>query len=236
MLIFDTKVARQNFESKNVPFMPGGIHENVIMKDIIVDKLASGSYYIRFVYENESGLIMQHTEFEPTKRPFATDQEFQKSVDNQLNRMANNQLIPYFGYVNGELLSEEELEKVVPSYSGTSYFGYTQWLKETIEEISKTVKLRIKVVYGKKGYTSLPNTSLYESVEPMSSNKTRLVKLKMDQFEPIIVDDEKSIDVKSNINPLSSYNDVERNNQSDLTTLLNHGNNQDSHALSDMPF
>ena len=189
-ITFSTKTARTNYSSKQVPFIPGGIHDNIFIKDIIVDKLPSGKFYIKFIYEDANGLQLQHTEFEPSRAPFHTDETFQSSVNNQLNRITNNQLYPYFGYVDGERMTEEWWEENGPQYDGTSFFGYINWIKEQIEDISKDVKVRIKAVYGKKGYVSLPDTSAYVSVEPMSSNKTLITKLKRDQFEPVVVDNE----------------------------------------------
>ena len=218
LLDFSTVQARKSFEPKNVPFMSGGIHENITIKDIVIDKLPAGNKcYIRFVYEAENGLIMQHTEFEPSgKRPFQTDEEYQKSINNQINRMINNHITPYFGWEDGNYIPdlydsripeernkmEEHLLRVNPQYSGSSYFGLVTWLKEKIEDVSKTMKLRIKVVYGDKGYTQLPKYSQYVSVEPMTATKRQITKLSIDKFEPLPVDDEKTVDPK--VDPLKS--------------------------------
>ena len=71
-----------------------------------------------------------------------------------------------------------------------------------IEDVSKTMKLRIKVVYGDKGYTQLPKYSQYISVEPMTATKRQITKLSIDKFEPLPVDDEKTVDPK--VDPLKS--------------------------------
>lgn len=205
--------------------MSGGIHENVTIKDIIIEKLPAGNkYYIRFVYENEQGLMMQHTEFEPNQRPFQNDEDYQKSIYGQLNRIINNHITPYFGWEDGKYIPdlyetnsgtieektearkqmEAHLSRVNPQYDGSSFFGFASWLKDKIEDISKTTKLRIKVIYGgTKGYTSLPSYSQYVSVEPMAAEKRQITRLSIDKFEPIPVDDEKKADPK-NTDPLSS--------------------------------
>lgn len=211
-LNFSTTQARENFESKNVPFLPGGIHENITIKDIVIDKLPAGNkYYIRFVYESSNGLMMQHTEFEPNKRPFQSDEDFQKSIYNQINRIINNQITPYYGWDDGKYIPdlydtrieeerikmEEHLKTVNPQYDGTSFFGFINWLKEQIEDVSKVKKLRIKVVYGDKGYTTLPRYSQYVSVEPMEATKRQITELSIDKFKPLPVDDEKKVDIKN---------------------------------------
>ena len=198
---FNTKSASKKAVNKDVPFLEGGIHDNLIVKEIIVDKLPTGNYYMRFVYNQlETERIVQHTEFEPGRLPQWSDEQFQDSVDNQINRIMNNHIKPYFAYnEDGTRMTEEQEDAAVPQFDGTSFLGFLKWVKETVEEVSNTVPVRVKVVYGKKGYTSLPNYSKYTSVEPMNTAKSMIVKLSIDNFEPIKVDDESNVTVKPEI-------------------------------------
>ena len=57
---------------------------------------------------------------------------------------------------------------------------------------NKNILLRVKIVYNKKGYTTLPNYCKFTFIEPMNlpeGEKSKIAELSIDQFtKPVIAD------------------------------------------------
>ena len=169
---------------KDVAFLEAGIHDNVKLDNVRIDKSINGNYFIEFKFDKD-GKTMTHTEWEPSKNsPQGTlsEQEFQIKCDNQFKRLSQILKCWY---------TKEEL-----SFNGESFKELIDWVKEKADNVDKSKLLRIKVVYNNSGYTTLPKYAKYTFIEPMSvvdAGESKIVKLGMDLFtKPVVADLEKS--------------------------------------------
>ena len=93
---------------------------------------------------------------------------------------------------------DEELD-----FNGESFEQFAQWITDMLNKVDKNKKLRAKIVYNEKGYTTLPNYAKYTFIEPMElpeGQASSITMLNIDQFtKPVVADKE----VK-NDNPFST--------------------------------
>lgn len=65
---------------------------------------------------------------------------------------------------------------------------------DMLNKVDKSKKLRVKVVYNDKGYTTLPNYAKYTFIEPMElaeGKASSIAMLNIDQFtKPVVADKE----------------------------------------------
>lgn len=173
----------QAITKKDVAYLEAGIHDNVRLDSVRVDKSINDLNFIEFKFVAEDGRYMTHTEWEPRKSDMDNDESLQKKYDNQFSRM--DQILQCF-YPNDE-------DRV---FNSESFKELINWVADMLNKADKSILLRIKVVYNDKGYTTLPKYAMYRFIEPMSvvnENKSVIVKLNIDRFEkPVIADTEKS--------------------------------------------
>lgn len=93
---------------------------------------------------------------------------------------------------------DEELD-----FNSESFEQFAQWITDMLNKVDKSKKLRAKIVYNDKGYTTLPNYAKYTFIEPMElpeGKSSSIAMLNIDQFtKPVVADKE----VK-NDNPFSA--------------------------------
>ena len=169
----------QAIQKKDIAYLAAGIHDNVVLESIRVDKSLNGNNFIEFKFIAKDGKFMTHTEWEPSKSDNMSDEDLQRKCDNQFARI------------------DQILECYYPNPEDRVFNG------ESFNNADKSILLRIKVVYNNSGYTTLPKYAKYRFIEPMTivdKNESVIVKLNIDQFEkPVIADFE-----QSNPNPLLS--------------------------------
>ena len=167
----------QAIQKKDIAYLAAGIHDNVVLESIRVDKSLNGNNFIEFKFVAKDGKFMTHT-------------DLQRKCDNQFARI--DQILECY-YPNPE-------DRV---FNGESFKEFITWVAEKLNNADKSTLLRIKVVYNNSGYTTLPKYAKYRFIEPMTivdKNESVIVKLNIDQFEkPVIADFE-----QSNPNPLLS--------------------------------
>lgn len=184
--MYSSSRAKQ-IEKKDVAFLSAGIHDDVFLTGVRYGTSVQGRNFIEFKFVKDNR-TMTHTEWEP-RRTTSTgenlpDDVFYAKVDNQWERIKEI-LICY--YKEEELQYEEE----------GGFKEYAQWVinKLSTEKV-KTTPVRIKAVYSKTGYISLPQYAKYTFIEPMSTvneGKSVIVKLGIDLFEkPVVADTESS--------------------------------------------
>lgn len=180
----------QAIQKKDIAFLTAGIHDNITLDSIRIDKSINGNYFIEMKFISEDGKYMTHTEWEPTKSPNMTDDDLQRKCDNQFKRF--DQILECY-YPNAE----------DRAFLGESFKGLIDWISEKLNAANKNTKLRLKVVYNDRGYTTLPRYCVYKFIEPMSiveAGKSVIVKLGIDNFEkPVVADTE-----TANPNPLTT--------------------------------
>lgn len=172
----------QAITKKDVAYLGAGIHDNIKLDTIRVDKSINGKNFIEFKFVAEDGRFATHTEYEPVKSGDQTDEALQVKCDNQFSRI--DQILECF-YPNPE-------DRV---FNGEGFKAFTDWVADMLNKADKTILLRVKIVYNDNGYTTLPKYAKYRFIEPMSTvnkNKSVIVKLNIDKFEkPIVADTER---------------------------------------------
>ena len=185
--MYNTKTAVVNNEEFNSNFLPVGINDNVMLKEVNVEKSPNGKDFIRVTFENEAGQTAEFTEWKNEKNMWIkTDEDLQNRDNMQFGRIL--QLINCY--------------TTAPDVELNSFADMINWVKTTLTPFIPTKKkLRLKVIYDKKGYTQVSKNGTY--VEPIDTESSQIKIFKRDLLErPIQADVEKPID------PLMTSTDV----------------------------
>ena len=180
--MYSTKTATTNNTEFNSSYMPVGINENVTLKEVNVNKTPQGRDFLEIIFENEQGQTATMTEWKNEKNMWIkTDEDLQNRDNQQFGRIL--QVIDCLG--------------LRPEFEGSSFVEMINWTKGILEQYKNidNKKLRLKVVYDKKGYTKVSSLGVF--VEPMSVAKEESqIKLwKNDLMErPVQADVEKPVD------------------------------------------
>jgi hypothetical protein len=176
-MLFTTNYKEETFHkgntTKDVAYLPAGIHENVQLTEIRVDKSPNaGAQFIEFTFTDSAGNICKSTEYEPTRRQGEDDFSFQQKVENLMRRIL--QIVRIYTSEN---------------FEAATFIDMANWVKRVIDPI-KDKPVRIKVIYEwseKKNadYTRLPRYWKYTFIESMSvpSNRTKVKILSIDKIE-----------------------------------------------------
>lgn len=167
-MIFNTSTAF-NIQKKDVKFLDAGIHEDVSLEKVRHDRSPNGNMFIEFTFAKD-GTFMTHTEYEPTKFQDQTDVEFEKKINTQVARIL--QIMEAF-------YSRDQL-----NFTADSFDTFCKWVATLMSNVDKNAKVRLKIVYGMNGYTTLPKYAVYTFIEPMSvlASNSKIKKLGIDEF------------------------------------------------------
>lgn len=177
--MYNTKTAIVNNEEFNSNYMPVGINDDVTLKSVTVEKSPQGKDFLRVTFENEAGQTAEFTEWKNEKNMWIkTDEDLQNRDNIQFGRIL--QLINSF--------------TTAPDVELNSFTDMINWVKATLDPFIPTnKKLRLKVIYDKKGYTQVSKYGTY--VEPMDVKDSQIKLFKNDLLErPVKADEEKSAD------------------------------------------
>ena len=178
--MYSTKTATTNNNEFNDSYMPVGINDNVTLKEVNVNKSPQGKDYLEFVFQNEEGKTASFTEWKNEKNTWIKTDEYLQNRDNKQF---------------GRILQIVKCFKNDPEFEGSSFVEMINWVKTTLTTIGEWDKtpLRLKVIYDKKGYTTVSKNGIY--VEPMSTEESQIKLWKNDLLErPIVADNESSTD------------------------------------------
>ena len=175
--MYSTKTATTNNNEFTNSYMPVGINENVILKEVNVSKTPNGRDFLEIIFENEQGQTATMTEWKNEKNMWIkTDEDLQNRDNQQFGR-----ILQVIDACNG---GHEDFE-------GSLFVEMINWVKEKL--IADHTPLRLKVVYDKKGFTKV--SSLGGFVEPMSVTESQIKLWKNDLLErPVIADQEPASD------------------------------------------
>lgn len=166
----------------DVKFIPVGIVENVTLKSARVDKSPNGNAYLEVVFEKDGATLTQ-TEWKPTKFDGMDDAALQKKEDTQFSRMMQILLCFY---------TDEQLV-----FNGSTFEDFSSEIVNYLNNADKSKLLRVKVVYNKNGYTTLPSYAKYTFIEPMNlpdGKTTSIAELGIDNFvKPVVADTETKV-------------------------------------------
>ena len=182
--MYNTKAATINNDEFSSSYMPVGINENIILKDITIEKSPTGRDFLRITFENEAEQTVEMTEWKNEKNMWIkTDEELQRRDNVQFGRIL--QLVNCFF----ETTPEVELNSFVDMIS---------WVKNVLSPLIPTKKkLRLKCIYDKNGYVRVSQNGIY--VEPMDTKETQIKLFKRDLLERPI-----KADVDTSADPLAS--------------------------------
>ena len=177
--MYNTKTAIVNNEEINSNYMPVGINDDVMLKSVAVEKSPQGKDFLRVTFENGAGQTAEFTEWKNEKNMWIkTDEDLQNRDNIQFGRIL--QLINSF--------------TTAPDVELNSFTDMINWVKTTLDPFIPTnKKLRLKVIYDKKGYTQVSKYGTY--VEPMDVKESQIKLFKNDLLErPVKADEEKPAD------------------------------------------
>lgn len=198
--MFSTNTATINNNAFDSNYMNPGINENVTLKEVSVETSTQGKQFLKITFENEEGKTADFTEWENTKGLYIkTDEDLQNVNNRQFGRII--QLINcYF-----EKCPEVELN---------TFVDMINWVKSTLTPLIPTKKkLRLKVIYDKKGYITVSKNGLY--VEPMDVKESQIKMFARDLVErPIQADVEKPVDPLASA--MSDTPETEKSHNDDL--------------------
>lgn len=188
-----SKERAQQIVKNDVKFIPTGIHENVTLKSARVAESPTGLKFLEIVFE-KNGATLTQTEWKPTKFEGMDDSALQKKEDTQFSRMMQILLCWY---------SDEQLV-----FNGTSFEEFSQEVVNYLNNADKSKKLRVKIVYNDKGYTTLPSYARYTFIEPMElpeGQTSSITELRIDNFtKPVVADTETPV---ANLTSISTSSD-----------------------------
>ena len=160
--------------------MPVGINENITLKEVNVSKTPQGRDFLEIIFENEQHQTATMTEWKNEKNQWiVTDEDLQRRDNQQFGRIL--QIVDCFG--------------LRPEFEGSSFVEMINWVKNLLDvyKSQNNAKLRLKVVYDKKGYTKVSSLGVF--VEPMSVTESQIKLFKNDLLErPIVADKEPAAD------------------------------------------
>ena len=177
--MYNTKTAIVNNEEFNSNYMPVGINNDVTLKSVTVEKSSQGKDFLRVTFENEAGQTAEFTEWKNEKNMWIkTDEDLQNRDNIQFGRIL--QLINSF--------------TTAPDVELNSFTDMINWVKATLDPFIPTnKKLRLKVIYDKKGYTQVSKYGTY--IEPMDVKDSQIKLFKNDLLERHVkADEEKPAD------------------------------------------
>lgn len=197
-MIYSTELANQIQESKN-KYLEAGIHDNVKFVSARVDESINGNIFIEFKFEKDEQ-TMTHTEWESTKKPMESEEDFQNRANRQVKRIL--QILSCF-YPKEALV-----------FAGSSFSEFANWVVNLLNAANKDILLRVKIVYNNKGYTTLPNYCKFTFIEPMNlpeGQVSKIIELNIDVFVRPITADKETTDV----NPLDKVDKGVADTQND---------------------
>lgn len=203
--MYSTKTATINASEFNSSYMPVGINDNITLKEVNVNTTPNGRTFLEIIFEDSEGRTASMTEWKNEKNMWIkTDEDLQKRDDQQFGRIL--QIIDCF-------------YETRPDFEGNNFVEMINWVKTTLDNRQKDNKLRLKVIYDKKGYTTVSPYGIY--VEPMTVETSQISLFKRDLLErPIVADNEPAIDpLVDNANESKVFNTPEESGTTGASDL-----------------
>ena len=168
-MIFSTNKAAE-IEKKDSAFLGAGIHENVSYVGTKTDRTMSGNTFIEFEFI-KGGEKLSHTEWKPTKFNDQTDADFEAKALKQVSRILQ---------IMSAFIPKEKLQ----GFEADTFEAFASWVVSMMTSADTSTPVRLKVIYGKNGFTSLPQYAAYTFIESMNVPKeqSKIKELKIDTF------------------------------------------------------
>lgn len=181
--MYSTKTATTNNNEFNSSYMPVGINENIVLKEVNVNKSTNGKDFLEIIFENAEGQTATMTEWKNEKNMWI-------KTDDDLQRRDNQQFGRILQVIDAALGSHTDFE-------GTSFLEMINWVKQQLATATDANNLRramrLKVTYDKNGFTQVSKNGIF--VEAMGTEESQIKLWKNDLLErPIVADKEPASD------------------------------------------
>jgi len=178
--MYSTKTATTNNQEFNSSYMPVGINENIILKEVNVKKTENGRDFLEFVFENEDGQTATMTEWKNEKNMWIkTDEDLQRRDNQQFGRIL--QII-------------DAVKGGHNDFEGSSFLEMINWAAIQFADGDDN-KVRLKVTYDKNGYTQVSKNGIFVESMEVAKEESQIKLWKNDLLErPVKADEEKPND------------------------------------------
>lgn len=168
-----SKKAAQEVSDFKSKYMPAGINENVTLDKVEVKVSPNGNKMFDITFVNEQGQTAVHTEWEPKMAPWMKDKsDLERNQARQYKKMLQILLCFY---------TDEQI-----NFEGDDFMGFANYIAMMLNAADKTKKLRLKLVYNKDGYTTLPTAVDDAFIEPMELGDGESYKVQINAKDVIV--------------------------------------------------
>lgn len=179
-----SKEIAQNITDYKSNYIAAGIQENVRLDKVEVKTSPAGNKFFQITFKNNEDQILPHTEWEPKLGGFT---KTQADLDRLMNRQYKRMLQILYCFYKDEQIN----------FNGEKFEDFANYISTMLNGADKSIMLRVKVVYNKSGFTTLPSMVDDIFIEPMSIPKEES-KIKINSNDvitrPIIPDKEEKKD------------------------------------------
>lgn len=168
-----SKKAAQEVSDFKSKYMPAGINENVTLDKVEVKVSPNGNKMFDITFVNEQGQTAVHTEWEPKMAPWMKDKsDLERNQARQYKKMLQILLCFY---------TDEQI-----NFEGDDFMGFANYIAMMLNAANKTKKLRLKLVYNKDGYTTLPTAVDEAFIESMELGDGESYKVQINAKDVIV--------------------------------------------------
>lgn len=173
-----SKKAAQEVSDFKSKYMNAGINEGVSIDKVEVKVSPNGNKMFDITFINEQGQTAVHTEWEPKMAPWMKDKsDLERNQARQFKKMLQILLCFY---------KDEQI-----NFEGEDFMSFANYIATMLNAADKTKKLRLKLVYNKDGYTTIPTAVDDTFIEPMDVAESKIqITAKDIVVRPVIADKE----------------------------------------------
>lgn len=176
-----SKKAAQEVSDFKSKYMNAGINEGVSIDKVEVKVSPNGNKMFDITFINEQGQTAVHTEWEPKMAPWMKDKsDLERNQARQFKKMLQILMCYY---------TDEQI-----NFEGEDFMSFANYIATMLNAADKTKKLRLKLVYNKDGYTTIPTAVDDTFIEPMSVTESKIqITAKDVVVRPVIADKEVTV-------------------------------------------
>ena len=189
MGIYNVDSSKINLQRGNAKYIQAGIQENITILGTRYEKTAKGGEFLAIDIADNKGNKLSHTEWPiNTLVPFEKLNETKKQNTISVMELQLKRLTQIVEAVLGLPLDSFKL-------SITSFEDMAKQICAAINGKTEGKLFRVKIVYDKKGFTSMANNPRYTFIEPMSVEASEIRELAGDVFKrPVLKDKETKVE------------------------------------------
>ena len=207
-----TKDLKGSFDG--TPYLDSGIHENCELHRVEYGKSDKGNEFIAFYFKDIAGSQVSKTEW-PVRMPESlanlSPEAYEKDTSSEKNMyesMVTNQMARIKHIcVDSGFVEEDKFE-----FEANDFETFAQSIIKLLGDSFKNKKVRIKVIYDRNNFTSLPSYTRYVWIESMEVSKedSKMRILSIDKMSRTQPDQE-----RDNPNPFDSSSSKSKSSDTD---------------------